>query len=91
MQLFISITMICSAKATAEMQQHLIDSLTMINELSAKLLVPLWLDGGTLLGWNRQCAPIDYDHDVDVATFMSFNKVKSDYYAFTKGIMQTVN
>lgn len=38
------------AKVTQEMVETLKSSLKMVNELSKQLLIPLWLDGGTLLG-----------------------------------------
>lgn len=57
-----------------KMSQKLSESFQLIKMLEKKLLIPLWLDGGTLLGWNRNCEPIGWDHDVDVATFLHYNE-----------------
>lgn len=59
--------------ARKDMSSKLNESFKLIKMLEKQLLIPLWLDGGTLLGWNRQCSVINYDHDIDVATFLHYN------------------
>lgn len=75
-----------NSETAKKMIDLLRQSLTMVYKMSNELLVPLWLDGGTLLGWYRQCGPIDYDHDIDLGTFMRYNKVGDDQYGLTKAI-----
>ena len=45
-------------------------SMQVLKLLEKNLLVPLWFDGGSLLGWNRECGVLPFDHDIDVITYL---------------------
>lgn len=45
-------------------------SLQVLKLLETNFLIPLWFDGGSLLGWNRECGVLPFDHDIDVITYL---------------------
>ena len=50
-------------------------SLQVLRLLEKTFLIPLWFDGGSLLGWNRECGVLSFDHDIDVVTYMHLTPV----------------
>ena len=45
-------------------------SLQVLKILEKNFLIPMWFDGGSLLGWNRECGLLPFDHDIDVITYL---------------------
>lgn len=45
-------------------------SLRVLKLMENNFLIPLWFDGGSLLGWNRECGSLPFDHDIDVITYL---------------------
>lgn len=44
-------------------------TLSLINDISNKIQIPLWIEWGTLLGYLRDGKLIEHDYDLDFATF----------------------
>lgn len=50
----------------------LISSLEAIRNVTYKTLLPVWMDGGSLIGWARHCGAVPYERDADFACHSNY-------------------
>ncbi|KAI1304111.1 Fukutin [Halotydeus destructor] len=49
-----------------------------IRDMIRKLWLPIFMEGGSLLGWARHCSQVPHEQDADFATFARYNEDKFD-------------
>lgn len=58
-----------------------------IRLLTSSNLIPIWLDGGSLLGWARHCGQVPHERDAD---FASYSFMHNDKYDLARDLIATV-
>lgn len=62
---------------TPDSLARLHSTIDVMRQLIFTLKIPIWMDGGSLIGWARHCSCIPYERDADFASWSSI--LQNDY------------
>jgi hypothetical protein len=64
------------------------ETITVMRKITYKVLMPIWLDGGSLIGWARHCGAIPYELDAD---FASWGHIHRNSWELAEEIVKSVD
>jgi hypothetical protein len=63
-------------------------SIELIRKMVYNVTIPLWLSGGSLIGWARHCGTIEFDRDADISSWSHLN---NNGYELTEELINSVD
>ena len=68
--------------------KQLQETIQVMRKITYKTIMPIWLDGGSLIGWARHCGAIPYERDAD---FASWGHILGTDYDLPQQIIKSVD